>query len=101
MLAQFSVFPVGADESLSGEVAKILDIIDKSGLSYKFTPMATIVEGEWDAVMALIKECRDTMRRSNNRVYVSIVIDDRKDARDRLSGKVESVETVLKRKLQT
>jgi uncharacterized protein (TIGR00106 family) len=101
MLAQFSVFPVGGKESLAGDVAKILDIVDKSGLSYKFTPMATIVEGDWDPVMALIKECRDTMRQSNNRVYISIVIDDRKGARNRLSGKVESVETVLKRKLQT
>jgi uncharacterized protein (TIGR00106 family) len=101
MLAQFSIFPVGGKESLAEDVAKILDIVDNSGLSYKFTPMATIVEGEWDEVMALVKECRDTMRRSNNRIYISIVIDDRKGATNRLSGKVKSVETVLKRKLQT
>ena len=43
MLAQFSIFPVGSKESLSKEVAKILDIIDKSGLTYKFTSMSTIV----------------------------------------------------------
>lgn len=100
MLVQFSVFPVGAGESLSAEVAKMLDIVDKSGLSYKFTPMSTIVEGGWDEVMALIKKCRDRMRRSNNRVYLSIVIDDRKGATRRLTGKVESVETALNRKLK-
>ena len=100
MLAQFSVFPVGSKESLSKDVAKILDIIDRSGLSYQFTAMSTIVEGKWDDVMALIKKCRDSMRRSHGRVYVSIVIDDRKKAGKRLAGKVEAVEHILKRKLQ-
>lgn len=99
MLAQFTVFPVGAEESLSEDVAKSLDIIDKSGLSYKFTPMATIVEGEWDEIMALIKKCHDTMRGSHNRIYTSIVIDDRKGAENRLTGKTEAVEKVLNRKL--
>jgi uncharacterized protein (TIGR00106 family) len=100
MLVQFSVFPVGAKESLSKDVAKVLDIIDKSGLSYKFTPMSTIVEGNWDDVMALVKKCHHAMRRSHGRIYTSIVIDDRKGARGRLTGKVDAVEKVLNRKLQ-
>ena len=100
MLAQFSVFPVGSKESLSKDVAKILDIIDKSGLTYRFTPMSTIVEGNWEAVMALIKKCHDRMKKSHNRIYTSIVIDDRKGAKKRMTGKVEAVEKVLNRKLQ-
>ncbi len=100
MLAQFSIFPVGAKQSLSKDVAKTLDIIDKSGLSYKFTPMSTIVEGNWENVMALIRKCHNAMKRSHNRIYTSIVIDDRKGAKKRLTGKVESVEKILKRKLQ-
>lgn len=100
MLVQFSIFPVGGKESLSDDVAKMLDMIDKSGLSYKFTPMSTIVEGSWDDVMALIKKCHAGMRQSNNRVYTSIVIDDREGAEQRITGKVEAVEKVLKRKLQ-
>ncbi|MCK5127719.1 MAG: MTH1187 family thiamine-binding protein [candidate division Zixibacteria bacterium] len=99
-VTQFSIFPVGVRESLSKDVAKILDIIDKSGLSYQFTAMSTIVEGNWDEVMALIKKCRDAMRKSHSRIYTSIVIDDRKRARKRLSGKVEAVENILNRKLQ-
>jgi uncharacterized protein (TIGR00106 family) len=100
MLAQFSIFPVGAKESLSKEVAKVLDIIDKSGLSYRFTPMATIVEGNWDEIMALIKKCHNKMKRTHNRIYTSIVIDDRKGAKKRIVGKTESVEKILNRKLQ-
>jgi len=101
MLAQFSVFPVGAKESLAKEVAKIIDIVDKSGLSYKLTAMSTIVEGNWEEVMALIKKCHNAMRRSHGRIYTSIVIDDRKGAKKRLAGKVEDIEEVLKRKIKT
>lgn len=101
MLAQVSIFPVGARESLAGEVAKIIDIIDKSGLSYKTTAMSTIIEGNWDEVMALVKKCHHVMRRAHNRVYTSIVIDDRKKAKNRLTGKVEDVEKIIKRKLKT
>ncbi|MFH1700014.1 MAG: MTH1187 family thiamine-binding protein [Candidatus Zixiibacteriota bacterium] len=100
MIAQFTIFPVGAKESLSKDVAKILDIIDKSGLTYRFASMSTMVEGNWDEVMALIKKCRNSMRRAHNRIYLSITIDDRKGARKRLNGKVESVEYILNRKLQ-
>ncbi len=101
MLAQFSIFPVGSKESLSNDVAKIIDIVDKSGLSYRLTAMATIVEGNWDDVMALIKKCHHVMRRSHSRIYTSIVIDDRKQAKGRLAGKVASVENALNRKIQT
>ncbi|MCP4565972.1 MAG: MTH1187 family thiamine-binding protein [FCB group bacterium] len=100
MVVQFSVFPVGAKESLAQEVAKVIDIIDKSGLPCKTTAMATLVEGNWDEVMALIKKCHRAMRKCHNRVYTSIVIDDRKGARKRLTGKVESLEKVLRRKIK-
>jgi uncharacterized protein (TIGR00106 family) len=101
MLAQISIFPVGPKESLAREVAKVIDMIDKSGLSYRTTAMSTIVEGKWDDVMALVKKCHYIMKRSHNRVYTSVVIDDRKGARNRLAGKVEDVEKVIKRKLRT
>lgn len=101
MLAQFSIFPVGAKEALAKDVAKIVDLIDKSGLPYKVGAMGTVVEGEWNEIMALIGKCHRAMRRTNRRVYTSIVIDDRKGARNRLAGKVQDVEAVLKRKLRT
>jgi uncharacterized protein (TIGR00106 family) len=101
MLAQFTVFPVGAKESLSKDVAKIMDAIDKSGLPYKVSALSTTVEGNWDEIMALVKKCHNIMRRANNRVYTSITIDDRKGARKRLTGKIDSLEQKLNRKLKT
>lgn len=100
MVVEFSIVPVGRGESLSGLVAKILDVVDGSGLPYKLTAMGTIVEGEWNAVMELIKACHFQMRQEANRVLTRISIDDRAKARNRIEGKVEAVESILKRRLK-
>ena len=97
MLAQFTIFPVGKRESLSKDVAKILDIIDKSGLPYRFTPMATIVEGSWDQVMALIKKCHEAVLGKGERVVTSIKIDDRKGHQKMIDTKVLSIEKRLRK----
>ena len=51
MLFQLTMFPSGSKRkgvSVSEHVAKVIDIIDKSGLPYKLTPMATCIEGNWE-----------------------------------------------------
>lgn len=101
MLIQFAMFPTGGTESASGEVSKIIDIIDRSGLPYKTSAMATVIEGEWEELMALINECRLKLRESNNRVYMVLTMDDRKDAENRLTGKVASLEKKLNRKIKS
>ena len=100
MIAEFSIVPVGKGEELAKLVAGIVDIIDKSGLPYQLTAMGTLVEGEWDDVLALIKECHFKMRRQGARVLTRISIDDRENAVNRLTGKVRDVEKVLGRELK-
>lgn len=101
MVVEFSIVPIGKGEELAGLVAKILDIVDKCGLPYQLTAMGTIVEGEWDDVFALIRECHRKMRQESGRVYTHITIDDRERAGERLRGKVEDVEKTLGRRLKT
>ncbi len=100
MLAEFSIVPLDKGESLSEYVSKILDLVDESGLEYRLTPMGTIVEGDWDEVMGLIKECHHTMREHSDRIETKIIIDDRKGAENRISGKIESVENKLGKELK-
>jgi uncharacterized protein (TIGR00106 family) len=95
MLAEFTIIPIGVGESLSRYVADLVKIVEKSGLDYRLTPMSTVVEGEWDEVMSLIALCHKRTRESANRVITSITIDDRAGKKDRLIGKIESVEKVL------
>jgi len=99
MIAEISLVPVGAGEELSGPVAEMLDIIDSSGVHYLLTPMGTVLEGEWDEVMGLVKKCHHKMRESYPRVLTSIKIDDREGGGQKLQSKVEKVEKKLGRKL--
>lgn len=99
MLASFSIVPIGVGEELREHIAKVLDLIDKSGLAYKLGAMQTTVEGEPDEVMALIVKCHRLMLDIAPRVLTHIAIDDRKGASGRLEGKVKDVESALGREL--
>ena len=100
MIANISIFPVGKEESLSLFVSEAVDLADRSGLDYRLTAMGTIVEGEWDVVMKLIKKMRDRMLKKAHRVYLTVSIDDRNDKRRRLESKVKSVENHLSKSLK-
>lgn len=95
MLAEFTIIPLDKGMHFSPYVARMTDIIEKSGLPNKLTPMATVVEGDWDEVMALIKACRDEIARDSMRISVHISIDDHIGATGRLEGKIKSVEEKL------
>ena len=68
MIVEFSVVPIGRGEALAGPVARVLDIVDKSGLPYQLTAMGTLVEGDWDEVLALVRRCHEEMRGEAGRV---------------------------------
>lgn len=101
MIAQFSIFPTDKGVSVSAYVSQAIRIVADSGLPYKFGPMSTSIEGEWDEVFAVIKHCRDRLRETSDRVYIVISVDDRKGATGRITGKVKDVEERLGKKLET
>lgn len=98
MLAEFSVTPVGRGESLSDVVAACVEIVRRSGLPYELHAMGTILEGDYDEAMAVIRACHREARHRANRVTTLIKIDDRGGPKGRgmLRRKVESVEARLK-----
>ena len=56
--------PLGKGESVSQYVARVVDIVDRSGLPYVLTPMGTIIEGEsWDEVMSVLKEGFEALKK--------------------------------------
>lgn len=101
VLLEVSMSPLGKGESVGKYVARSLEIIDKSGVEYRLNPMGTVLEGEWDEVMAVVKQCYERMRKDCNRISCSIKIDYRKGAAGRLDSKVASVQKRLKRTLKT
>ena len=101
VLLEFSMSPLDKGASLSPYVARSLDIIDKSGLPYQLTPMGTIVEGEWDEVMALVTACYKRMSEDCERISTSIRIDYRAGKSGRLKSKIRAIEGKLGRTLST
>lgn len=100
VLLEFSMSPLDKGESLSTYVARSLDIIDQSDLPYKLTPMGTVLEGDWDAVMNVVTQCFKEMRKDCHRISTSIKIDYRKDKSNRIEAKTRSVEEKLGRTLR-
>ncbi|MBC7092936.1 MTH1187 family thiamine-binding protein [Candidatus Bipolaricaulota bacterium] len=97
IVCEFSVVPLGRGESVSAEVAQCLRIVRESGLSHQLTAMGTLLEGEWDEVMAVVRRCHEAVRARNRRVLTTIRIDDRDAPPGRLQAKVRSVEEKLAR----
>ena len=95
MLIEFSVIPISAGESMGNQIAKVLKIVDESGLPYKANPMGTVIEGNWDEVMTIIKKCHQEVIKSSPRIITSISIDDRPGKPNRITEKLKSVEKRL------
>lgn len=101
VLLEFAMAPHGQGESVSRHVARILDIIDRSGVSYRLTPMGTILEGDWDAVMGVVTACFRALQADCNRIGLNLKVDYRAGSESRLVSKVDAVEGHLGRKLRT
>jgi uncharacterized protein (TIGR00106 family) len=101
VMAEFSVVPLGRGSSISPLVARVLQIVAKSGIRYKANPMGTVLEGSWEEVMGVIKQCHDEVMKEAERVVTSIKLDDRAGNDARLEKKLGSVEEKLGMKLKT
>ena len=101
MLVEFSVVPVGTGVSISPQIAKALKIVAESGVKYKANPMGTVLEGDWDTVMAVVRKCHEAVMQDGARALTTITIDDRREKEERIDKKLESVEQKLGMKLKT
>lgn len=100
VMLEFSMSPMDKGESLSKYVSEIIDYIDKSGVTYKLTPMGTILEGEWDDVMDVVSGCYGVMSESCDRISLNLKADIRKGTGSRLESKIQAVEGRLKREVK-
>jgi uncharacterized protein (TIGR00106 family) len=95
MLCAFSITPLGTGDSVSASVADAVRLVRASGLPNETNAMFTNIEGEWDDVMALLKQCVDAVAAQAPRVSMVVKIDYRPGVHDMLHGKVEAVERQL------
>ena len=103
VLLEFSMFPTSDDcrdgSSVSAQVSKIIDAIDKSGVAYQLTPMGTVVETDTMKEALAIIELAYEQLSDCERVYSSLKFDIRKNTKNRLKTKIASIEKVLNREV--
>jgi uncharacterized protein (TIGR00106 family) len=92
VVMEFSLFPLDKGVSLSPYVARSLEIVEQSGLDYRLTAMGTIVEGELERVLDVMRQCLEAMASDCERISCSAKLDYRAGKQRRLNAKVESVE---------
>ena len=101
VLLEFAMAPHGQGENLSAHVARILDVIDKSGVTYQLTPMGTVLEGDWEQVMGVVTACFKTLQPDCARIGMNLKMDYRAGPESRMKSKIAAVEGHLGRKLRT
>ncbi|TAL67031.1 MAG: MTH1187 family thiamine-binding protein [Bacteroidetes bacterium] len=100
VLVEFSMFPTDKGESVSPYVSQVIDLIDKSRITYQLTPMGTILEGSWDDVFGVITTCFKILEPQCNRIYSSIKVDFRKGDKSRMKSKIEKIESLLQKEVK-
>jgi len=98
-VVEISIVPLGTGStSLSPYVAACEKVLrENSGdLKYELTAMGTILEGDLDQIMSLVRRLHEVpFDRGAQRVSTSIKIDDRRDRPGTIEQKVKSVEEKL------
>ena len=98
-VVEISIVPLGTGStSLSPYVAACEKVLrENSGdLKYELTAMGTILEGDLDQIMTLVRRLHEVpFNQGAQRVSTSIKIDDRRDRQGTIEQKVKSVEEKL------
>jgi uncharacterized protein (TIGR00106 family) len=95
MIVAFSVTPLGVGEEVAEYVADAVRVVRASGLPNRTDAMFTSIEGDWDEVMAVVKQAVDVVAAKAPRVSVTLKADIRPGVTGALDSKVASVERHL------
>ena len=96
MLLAFSVAPAGGDsDSVSAAVAEAVRVVRESGLPCETNSMFTNIEGEWDEVMAVVKQAVDVVAAKAPRVALVLKADIRPGHTGQMTAKVARIEEHL------
>ncbi len=96
-IAEVSIVPLGTGSpSVSQHVVRAVQALDKLGVTYELTSMATILEGDIGTILDAVKTMHEAvMQQGVSRLVTSIRIDDRRDKPWTGLDKVESVKKKL------
>ncbi|MEE0705954.1 MTH1187 family thiamine-binding protein [uncultured Adlercreutzia sp.] len=94
-LVAVAIAPFGVGDELAPYVAEAVRIIRDSGLPHRTTSMFTEIEGEWDDVMAVVRDATFVLANQGIRTEVILKADVRPGHTDTLNRKIAAVEELL------
>src|SRR5665213_428626 len=97
MVMELTIIPLGRGPSISGDIADLVRVIEDSSLDYRMTAFGTLIEGSWDQLTALARECHFEVRKKTDRVLTLIRIDDYGERTGEIEGGVNRIEQKLGR----
>lgn len=96
VMIDLCVVPIGVGVSVSEYVAECQRVLDDAGLTHTLHPYGTVIEGEWDAVFAAVKQCHQRCHAIGApRLFTTVKIGTRTDRQQSAAEKVRSVERRL------
>ena len=97
-IAEVSVVPLGTKTaSVSQYLARAIKILEQEqDIKHEITPMGTVIEGDLDRILAVVKRMHETVLGEGVvRVVTTVKIDDRRDKPLTMKGKLDSVRQKL------
>ncbi len=92
VIVDLCIIPIGVGTSLSKYISICEKKIKKAELKYILCPNGTSIEGDWDKVFEVIKECHQILHNMDvPRIHTSIKLGSRIDKNQTLEDKIESV----------
>ena len=98
VMVDLCVVPIGVGVSVSEYVAECERLIEGAGLKAQLHPYGTVIEGEWDAVFAVVKQCHERVHEMGApRVFTTLKVGTRTDRAQTMQDKIDSVRAKLAR----
>src|SRR4030043_985726 len=97
-IAEISVVPLGTKTpSVSQYVARAIKVLERErDIRYEITAMGTIVEGDLDRILALVKKMHEgVFEEGVARVLTTVKIDERRENAQGMKEKVDSLRKKL------
>lgn len=92
MLIAFALTPMGVEETVADYVADAVKIIRESGLPNRSDSMYTMIEGEWDEVMDVVRRATEAVAAKTPRVQLVLKADIWPSMHQPLDGKIALLE---------
>ncbi len=86
---EISLIPIGTSVSLSPYVARVQEVLERAGLDPEMHANGTNIEGDWERVMAAVRECHEAVHAMGVvRINTTLKINTRTDREQTLSETV-------------